>query len=128
MLLRKHNAVHFGDVFNNAGYPYIDVDNGGHIDGMILFCERMLVELNDDATVIPGHGPVVGVMELRDYIAMLKKVRTVISALVLAGKTLEEVEAAKPTAKFDEKYGPETNSLGFVNRVYSSLKATYRED
>ena len=84
VFLRKHNAVHFGEVFNNAGYPYIDVDNGGHIDGMILFCERMLVELNDDATVIPGHGPVVGVMELRNYIAMLKKVRTIISALVLA--------------------------------------------
>ena len=118
MLFWKHNAVHFGDVF----------DNDGHIDGMIRFCERVLVELNEDAIVITGHGPVVGGMELRDYIAMLKKVRTIISAMVLAGKTLEEVEAAKPTAKFDEKYGLEANSLGFVNRVYTSLKARHRED
>ena len=36
----KNNAVHMGDVFNNTGYPFIDADSGGEIDGMIEFCER----------------------------------------------------------------------------------------
>ena len=125
VIFRGHNAVHFGDVFNNAGYPFIDFDSGGSIDGMIRFCEMVVAELNDDTTVIPGHGPIVGVSEVHDYIDMLKTVRRRVAAMIAEGKSLEEVEAAKPTADFDEQYGPEANSLGFVNRVYTSLNASY---
>jgi len=32
VVFRNHNAVHMGDVFNNAGYPFIDADNGGDLD------------------------------------------------------------------------------------------------
>ena len=37
------------------------------------------------------------------------------------GKTIQEVVDAKPTSDFDAVYGPEIASLGFVNRVYTSL-------
>ena len=121
VIFRKHNAVHFGDVFNNAGYPFIDADSGGDIDGMIAFCQAVLDEIAPDATVIPGHGPIVGTTELQAYIDMLKTVRDRIAGLIAEGKSMEEVIAAKPTADFDETYGPEGQSLGFVNRVYTSL-------
>ncbi|MDC0905483.1 MBL fold metallo-hydrolase, partial [Gammaproteobacteria bacterium] len=42
VIFKAQNAVHMGDVFNNAGYPFIDVDSGGSIDGMINFCEQTL--------------------------------------------------------------------------------------
>ena len=58
VIFRTHNAVHLGDVFNNAGYPFIDTDNGGDLDGTIAFCEAVLKELRPGATVIPGHGAV----------------------------------------------------------------------
>jgi hypothetical protein len=48
-------------------------------------------------------------------------VRARVSALIDEGKSLEEVVAAKPTADFDETYGPESESLGFVNPAYTSL-------
>ena len=40
VIFRDHNAVHMGDVYNNAGYPFIDADNGGDIDGMIAFWDN----------------------------------------------------------------------------------------
>ena len=121
VLFREHNAVHFGDIFNNTGYPFVDVDSGGDVDGMIRFCETVLAELDDDSVVIPGHGAVVGVPTLKNYIAMLKEVRNRVAALIEDGKSLEEVVAAKPTAEFDQTYGTGNQSLGFVDRVYTSL-------
>lgn len=121
VLFRKQNAVHFGDVFNNTGYPFIDADNGGEINGMITFCKRILEELDDDSIVIPGHGAVVGVDVLKAYISMLETVRDRVQGMIDEGKSLDEVVAAKVTADFDDTYGPEDMSLGFVNRVYTSL-------
>lgn len=121
VFFREHNAVHLGDVFNNSGYPFIDADSGGEIDGMIAFCQAALDELEPGAIVIPGHGAVADAATLERYIAMLTTVRARISALIDEGKTLEEVIAAKPTADFDERYGPVEDSLGFLDRVYTSL-------
>jgi glyoxylase-like metal-dependent hydrolase (beta-lactamase superfamily II) len=117
VFFRSSNVVHMGDVFNR-GYPFVDVGNGGDLEGLISFCKAVLDELNEDTVVIPGHGPVGGVDDLAAYIGMLETVRDRISAMIDQGKTLEEVVAAKPTAEFDETYGdPGT----LVNRGYVSL-------
>ena len=121
VIFRNHNAVHFGDVFNNAGYPFIDVDSGGGIDGMIRFCQTILDEIGAEGIVIPGHGPVTDAAALQAYIDMLVTVRERVAELVAEGKSLVEVVAARPTADFDATYGPEMQSLGFVDRVYTSL-------
>ena len=118
---RNQNAIHPGDVFNNSGYAFVDVDSGGGIDGMINFCEQTLETVGPDAIIIPGHGPVTDTAALSRYVYMLKTVRSRVAAMIDDGKTLQEVMDAKPTADFDEVYGPETASLGFVNRVYTSL-------
>ena len=121
VIFKEQNAVHLGDVFNNAGYPFIDVDSGGSIDGMIQFCEETLKLTTNETIVIPGHGPVTDTATLRRYVSMLQSVRTRVTDLIDAGKTMEQVIEAKPTADFDEVYGPESSSLGFINRVYTSL-------
>ncbi|MDG2276356.1 MAG: MBL fold metallo-hydrolase [Pseudomonadales bacterium] len=118
---RQQNAVHLGDVFNNSGYPFVDVDSGGGIDGMIHFCQQVLDAVGPDAIIIPGHGPVTDTAALARYIYMLTTVRSRVADMIDQGMTLQQVVDAKPTANFDEVYGPETASLGFVNRVYTSL-------
>lgn len=112
------NAVHFGDVFNNAGYPFIDTDNGGSLDGVIEFCSETLKRINKDTVVIPGHGPVADYNALVEYIEMLETVRERIMNLVDAGATLDEVYAAKPTSEYDAAKG---DNRGFINRAYMSL-------
>ena len=118
VIFRGSNAVHLGDVFNNTGYPFIDVGNGGDVDGMISFCRRVLSKINGDTRVIPGHGPVVGVDVLKEYLGMLKATRKRISRMIDAGMSLAEVIEAKPTADYDERYGDPTM---YVNRAYASL-------
>ena len=121
VIFKAQNAVHMGDVFNNAGYPFIDVDSGGSIDGMINFCQQTLNISTEDTIVIPGHGPVTNIATLTSYIAMLKTVRDRVALMIADGKSMEEVVSAKPTADFDKDFGAESASLGFVNRDFTSL-------
>jgi glyoxylase-like metal-dependent hydrolase (beta-lactamase superfamily II) len=118
VLFRQHNVVHMGDVYNNAGYPFIDVDNGGSLNGVIEFSSAVLKELNENSIVVPGHGPVAKYQDLADFVAMLSTIRDRMSALIKSGATLEQVTAAKITAEWDAKKG---NPASFLNRAYTSL-------
>ena len=115
---RDANVVHMGDVYNNAGYPFIDAANGGSIEGVIAFCEAILQEINPGTVVVPGHGPVASYDDLAEYITMLTEIRGNMMALIGQGATLEEVMAARPTANWDDKKGDPTR---LVDRAYLSL-------
>lgn len=117
VLFRRANAVHMGDVFNNAGYPFIDADNGGSLAGVIAFCRQILARINEATVVIPGHGPVADYEGLLAYVRMLDTVHQRIAALLDQGASLEEVIAAKVTAEFDERYG---DPRMLVDRAYLS--------
>jgi len=118
VFFRDHNAVHLGDVFVPRGYPFVDVDNGGDLDGMIAFCRAVLTELDESSVVIPGHGPITDYADLARFTAMLQSVRDRVAALIDSGATLDQVLAAQPTAAWDEFYG---NPAAFINRAYTSL-------
>ncbi|HRC86077.1 MAG TPA: MBL fold metallo-hydrolase [Thermoanaerobaculia bacterium] len=105
VFFRKANVVHMGDVFFNGLYPFIDVDSGGSISGVIAAVDRVLAMVGDDVKLIPGHGPLAGKKELAAYRAMLAAVRDNVAKLVAAGKSEADVLAAKPTAAFDETWG-----------------------
>jgi glyoxylase-like metal-dependent hydrolase (beta-lactamase superfamily II) len=118
VIFRGHKTVHLGDVYNNAGYPFIDADNGGSLSGVIEFCSKVLAEIDESYTVVPGHGPVADAAALQDYVEMLTMIRDRMSALVGSGATLEQVVAARPTAEWDERKG---SPAGFLDRSYLSL-------
>lgn len=118
IIFRTSNAVHLGDVFNNAGYPFIDAGNGGTLDGIIKFCSDTLNAIDKDTTVIPGHGPITDYKALEEYVDMLTVIRARIMALIDKGATLEDVYAANVTKEWDEVNG---DNVGFINRSYMSL-------
>ena len=102
---RRADVIHLGDVYFNGMYPFIDVASGGSFDGMIAAADRALALASEKTRIIPGHGPVSGRAELRDYRDMLVTVRDRLKPLVQAGKPPAEVAAAKPTADLDSKWG-----------------------
>ena len=101
----KANVLHMGDTFFNGMYPFIDLSSGGSIAGMIAACERGLTMADPATKIIPGHGPLGSAVDLRAFRDMLAASRDAVAPLVKAGKTLDEVKAAKPTAALDEKWG-----------------------
>ena len=120
---RKANIVHMGDMFT-GGFPFIDGNTGGTLDGLIKAHEAVLPTLDDQTKVIRGHGPLGNKAELQAYHDMLVVVRDRIAKLVKAGKSQDDVVAARPTKEFEEKYGGASfNAAQWIGRAYVDQKA-----
>jgi cyclase len=117
------NVLATGDIVFFGRYPNIDFAYGGSIDGMIRGVDELLNFAKDNTTIVPGHGPVGTKAMIREYRQMLVVARDRIQKLKTAGKTEDEVVAAKPNADYDAKYKLDERSNGnFVRVVYRSLK------
>lgn len=99
------NAIHAGDIFFNGIYPYIDVDSGGGIDGMIAAQDQILGIAGPDVRIIPGHGPLGDASALRAARDMLATVRDRVHAARAAGGSVDAFVASKPLADLDDKWG-----------------------
>ena len=119
---RKANILHMGDLFT-GGFPFIDGNTGGTLDGLILAHEKVLAGIDDTTRLIRGHGPLGNRAELQAYHDMLVVVRDRIAKLVKSGKTQEQVLAARPTQEFEEKYGGGNfNAEQWIGRAYVDQK------
>ena len=120
---KKANVVHMGDTFFNGDYPFIDVDSGGSVDGLIAAADLVLASIDDKTKVIPGHGPLGSKADLQKYRNMVASIRDKVKALIAQGKTLDQIIAAKPSAQFDATWG-KSDFMGpdlFVSFVHRSL-------
>jgi cyclase len=98
---QKANVLHMGDTFfHKVSFPFIDLDSGGSIDGMIKAAERGLATANAQTRIIPGHGPVATRAELAAYRDMLVDVRSKVAAGIAAKRTLAQIQAEKPVARY----------------------------
>ncbi|MYF77296.1 MAG: MBL fold metallo-hydrolase [Acidobacteria bacterium] len=93
IFFRGANVVHMGDLFFNGAFPFIDVDSGGGIDGMITAAGRVVEATDDQTTIIPGHGPVTDRATLMKYRDALKMARERISGRVAAGQSEDDAAA-----------------------------------
>ena len=113
------NAVHMGDVYVRYGYPFVDLSAGGSVSGMIAAVDEVLERIDEDTRVIPGHGPVGDREALRRYRDVIAAIRDRVAARVMAGATLEEVLASRPSAEFDEEWsGSFVDGEAFVTFAY----------
>ncbi|MEX2051255.1 MAG: hypothetical protein WD944_08450, partial [Steroidobacteraceae bacterium] len=95
--------IHTGDLMFAGMYPFIDIDTGGSVIGLIAAVDKM-IELADDSTrVIPGHGKVTDRAGFVAYHEMLAVTSRRMQDLVRAGKTVDEALAMKPNADYDAK-------------------------
>ena len=101
----KQNIIHAGDLYFNGFFPYIDVDHGGSLKGLISGVDSILELANNNTKIIPGHGPKSNKAELVAFRDMLQLSLNKLKALKDQGKTLKEVIAAKPLKSLDEKWG-----------------------
>lgn len=101
----KADVFHMGDTFFNGLYPFIDPDSGGVIDGAIDAQALVIDRASPRTRIIPGHGPLATVADLKRTREMLVTVRDRIRTMIDEGKTKDEVVASKPTREFDGAYG-----------------------
>ncbi|MBT8397368.1 MAG: MBL fold metallo-hydrolase [Gemmatimonadetes bacterium] len=118
---RDADVIHMGDLFFNGRYPFIDVDQGGNISGMIQAVEEVLDHSLESTVFIPGHGPLADRDNLLAYREMLTTVRDRVRALLDAGMSRDEVIAEKPTEDLDEIWGSGLTGDRLVGLVFDGM-------
>jgi cyclase len=118
----KANVVHMGDDYVRYGFPFIDVDAGGSVAGMITACEAVISTLPADVKVIPGHGGISNVAELREYVGMLKDTSAMVAKALKSGKSLEQMKQDQLLAPWSKKYsGDFITTDVWLETLYNSL-------
>ena len=117
----KSNVVHMGDDFFNGMFPFIDVDNGGSVMGMIASVDKVLSTLRDDAKVIPGHGPLSDKAGLAAFSKMLKGTSGVIAKAVREGTTPAQLKSQKAFAEWDSWSKGFLGADRFIDMLYADL-------
>ncbi len=98
------DVIHAGDLLFSGWFPYIDLDNGGTVNGYIAAMQSIVVEAGPETQVIAGHGPMSTEADLEASIAMLTEARARVASLVDEGHSYSEVLAAEPLADFHEAW------------------------
>ncbi|PYT83090.1 MAG: MBL fold metallo-hydrolase [Acidobacteria bacterium] len=117
----KNNVVHLGDDFVRYGFPFIDVASGGSVQGIIDAMEKTTRQLPGDVKVIPGHGALSNMDDVRAYTKMLKETSAVIQKALDDHKTLDQMKQAKILAPWETFSGSFINSDAFIETLYNSL-------
>src|SRR5215813_4800077 len=117
----KNNVVHMGDDFVRYGFPFIDVASGGSVQGMIDAMEKAMASLPADVKVIPGHGAISNLADVRAFVKMLKETSAVVQKAIDEHKTLEQMKAGKILEPWQKFSGEFINTDAFIETLYNSL-------
>ena len=123
----KNNVVHMGDDFVRYGFPFIDVESGGSVQGMIAAMEKVSAQLPPDVKVIPGHGELSNLDDVRAFVKMLKETSTVVQKAIDEHKTVERMKQAKILEPWKKWSGDFIDADKFIETLYNSLTGTKGE-
>jgi glyoxylase-like metal-dependent hydrolase (beta-lactamase superfamily II) len=134
VFFRRSDVVVAGDVLDTRRFPVIDIARGGSIDGLIAALNRLseiavasvpIVSREAGTIVIPGHGRLYDQYDVIEYRDMITIIRDRVREMMNAGRSLEQVKAARPAMGYEGRYG---NAGGdwttemFVEAIYRSLE------
>ena len=118
------NVVHTGDDFVTYGYPFIDQSAGGSVRGLVANLEKALTILPADVKVIPGHGPISTLADVKRFLGMLKDAIAAVSGGVKQGKSLEQLKKDKVLAALEPAWGKGfLKADEFIEIIYKDLGA-----
>ena len=123
----KNNVVHMGDDFVRYGFPFIDVASGGSVQGMIAAMEKATAQLPADVKVIPGHGALSNLDDVRAFTKMLKETSEAVEKALKAHKTLEQMKQEKILEPWKKWSGDFVNADAFIETLYNSETGTKGE-
>lgn len=117
----RANVVHLGDLFFNRLFPFVDLDYGGDVETLTRHISQLLHDLPNDVKLVPGHGPLASIDDLKTFHRMLVQTTAAVRQGMAAQKSLDQIKAAglpKEWAAWDWAYVP---ARRWIEIVYWSL-------
>jgi glyoxylase-like metal-dependent hydrolase (beta-lactamase superfamily II) len=124
ILFPKANVVHMGDDFVTYGFPFVDIENGGSVSGMIAGCEKVLASVPADAKFIPGHGPLSTADDVRKFVQMLKETRAIVADAAKKGMTSDQMKQQKILVAYQKYSGDFISTDAWIDALYDDVTHT----
>jgi glyoxylase-like metal-dependent hydrolase (beta-lactamase superfamily II) len=130
VFFRRSDVIVTGDIYRTDGYPVIDLQQGGSvqgvIDGLNLVLDLAVPEHHEEGgtMVVPGHGRISDEFDVVEYRDMVTIIRDRVRDMMKKGMTLQQIKAAGPTSDYDGRYGATSGfwtTDNFVEAVYRTL-------
>ena len=124
------NVVHLGDDFFAGRFPFVDLNSGGSVPGLVKNIGSLLQMIPADAKLIPGHGPVSTIDDLRDYHSMLVETTLTVRKHMKNGKSLEDIKKAGLPEKY-KSWSPENafiNEERWIETIYNSYEMKMKKE
>jgi glyoxylase-like metal-dependent hydrolase (beta-lactamase superfamily II) len=121
------NVVHLGDDFFVGRFPFVDLESGGSVEGLVRNIGELIQMIPSDAKLIPGHGSVSTIDDLRDYHQMLIETTLMIRKQMRDGKSLDEIKKAGFPEKYKEAGSGFINTDAWIETIYKSYSMNMME-
>ena len=117
------NVVHLGDDFFAGSFPFVDLDSGGSVEGLIANIEALIAKIPASAKLIPGHGPLSTIDDLKAYHHMLVETTGIVRQKIAAGKTVDQIKTEGLPAEWKSWGNGFIKTDMWLELVYRSLTA-----
>lgn len=91
VFFENSNVVHMGDHFFKDRFPFVDLEAGGSVQGMIDNVRRILDMIDNETAIIPGHGGLARKSDLERYLRMLEDTSAGVRDAITEGKSRETI-------------------------------------
>jgi glyoxylase-like metal-dependent hydrolase (beta-lactamase superfamily II) len=117
------NVVHLGDDFFAGRFPFVDLESGGSVEGLVKNIGELIGKIPADAKLIPGHGPISTLDDLKSYHRMLQQTTEIVRGKITAGKTLDQIKTEGLPAEWAPWGTGFIKTDRWVETIYKSLTA-----
>lgn len=117
----KSNVVHMGDDFFAGRFPFVDIDSGGSVEGLMKNVQDVISKVPADVKIIPGHGPISTLDDLKKYHRMLVETTAVVSKKMKAGKSLKEIQTEGFAEEWKEWGSGFINAERWIETIHRSM-------
>jgi len=116
------NVLHMGDDFVTYGFPYVDLNSGGTVRGLIDALRKVVTLVPPNVKVIPGHGDLSTLDDVRAFTKMVEETFNLVSAQVSQGKSADEIKKSNVLAAYSKYSGDFVNTDRWIDTIYTELK------
>jgi cyclase len=119
----KSNVVHLGDDFVTYGFPFVDLNSGGSVRGMVAALDELIPQIPADAKVIPGHGPLSTLADVKKFRSTLDEIVALVAKNLKAGKSVEQMAKENLLAPYAAWEGGFVKPEQFIATVVKDLQS-----
>lgn len=121
VFFNKSNVVHMGDHHFAGMFPFVDLDHGGDVVGIARNVKTVIDRLPPDVKIIPGHGPLSTLDDLKAYHRMLTGTTAFVRKRMDEGKTVEQITSEGLPSEWDAWGKGFINTDKWIATIFKSL-------